>query len=132
MHDFQFQRFMDSSLPLPTQEGIAAKRARTHGEWHCSVACIQDIIGFSCCQYFSVSMETRGGVGRSVYLLSSLNRQVITEYTSTKKHLEALSSLRAQSEQIVYYIILSLRDMEECGCSSIWFLSVPTGTTPHE
>ncbi len=47
MHDFEFQRFVDSSLPLSTQEGIAAKRARTHGEWCCSVACIQDKIGVS-------------------------------------------------------------------------------------
>lgn len=28
-----FQRFVGSKLPHPTQEEIAAKRARTHGEW---------------------------------------------------------------------------------------------------
>lgn len=46
MHDFKFQRFVDSSLPLPTQEGITAKRARMHGEWYCSIACIQVEIRF--------------------------------------------------------------------------------------
>lgn len=40
VHVFEFQRFVDSSVPLPTQEVIAAKRARTHGEGHCNVACI--------------------------------------------------------------------------------------------
>lgn len=50
-------------------------------------------IGFSCCQYFSVSVETRGGMGRSVYLLTSLNRQAV-EYAYTQKHFVTLSSLR--------------------------------------
>ena len=60
MHDFEFQRFVDSSLPLSTQEGIAAKRARTHGEWLCSVACIQGKMDFSCCQYFSCFRGDKG------------------------------------------------------------------------
>lgn len=47
MHYFEFQRVVNSSLPLPTQEGIAAKRARTHGEWSCIVACFPVKIGFS-------------------------------------------------------------------------------------
>ena len=44
---FEFQRCVDYSLPLPTQEEIVAKRARTHGEWWCSVSCIQVKIGSS-------------------------------------------------------------------------------------
>lgn len=80
-------------------------------------------IGFSCCQYFSVSVETRGGMGRSVYLLTSLNRQAV-EYAYTQKHFVTLEK--------VYYIFVSLREVWECGCSSIWLLSVPTGVTPQK
>lgn len=89
MHYFEFQRFVDSSLPLPTQEGVAAKKARTHGEWSCIVACIPVKIGFSVfdnvVNMFLFLGDVRLCLDRRVYLFSSFVRQVI-KHTLTQKH----------------------------------------------
>ncbi|XP_070768233.1 caspase-2 isoform X4 [Enoplosus armatus] len=65
------ERFMDSSLPLPTQEGIAAKRARTHESMEFSLdadspintpvlPCTPDFYLSHCQQSYRMNSSPRG------------------------------------------------------------------------
>ncbi|XP_040900181.1 caspase-2 isoform X2 [Toxotes jaculatrix] len=65
------ERFLDSSLPFPTQEGIATKRARTHESMECSLdadspistpvlPCSPDFYVSHCQQSYRMNSSPRG------------------------------------------------------------------------
>ena len=71
MADVQVQRFVQSPLPHPTQEAIAAKRQRTHGECSLLYQCFytfSDISSLNRFAHYCISFlflwQQKGGVQR--------------------------------------------------------------------
>lgn len=116
VHVFEFQRFVDSSVPLPTQEVVAAKRARTHGEWHCNIVCNQ-VEYVSLVNIFLFPWR-QVVVSGEVFICTSLNGQAVESQLT--KHVVALC------RELIFVL---LREAEVCIFSLVFgyclYLQVP-------